>query len=132
MPITVRTDEDLVRGVLLSNYDGSTALDPFMRAAGMIVTARCAPLAYSADELIEIETWLAAHFATLPEGQLRAEQAGQARDEIAIKIDLGLDQTTYGQTAKVLDHLGGLAGLGLQRKRVTFFWAGKDPDTPPP
>lgn len=130
MAIAVRTTAAAVREILLNNYDGETDLTAFIVAAAMVVTRRCAPLAYSPDELAEIERWLAAHFATVPEGQLRGEQAGQARDDIAIKIDLGLDQTTYGQTAKVLDVLGGLAGVGEKVKKVKFFWAGKDPDVP--
>lgn len=130
MAIAVRTTAEDVQAILLNNYDGEADLTPFITAAALLVTRRCAPLAYSADELAEIERWLAAHFATVPEGQLRAEQAGQGRDEIAIKIDLALDQTTYGQTAKVLDVLGGLAGAGLPQKKVRFFWAGKDPDVP--
>lgn len=129
MPITTRTDEDAVQALLLGNYQEGTDLSPFITAAAMIVTRRLVPLAtYSADELTEIESWLAAHFATVPEGQLRAEQAGQARDDIAIKVDLGLDQTTFGQTAKVLDTEGGLAGLGEKKKKIKFFHAGKDPD----
>jgi hypothetical protein len=130
VPITVRTTPEAVQEILLNNYDGETNLEPFITAAAMVVGRRLATLAYTADELAEIERWLAAHFATVPEGQLRAEQAGQARDDIAIKIDLGLDQTTYGQTARVLDTLGGLAGVGAPQKRVKFFWAGKHPDTP--
>jgi hypothetical protein len=62
-----------------------------------------------------VELWLAAHFVAIRERQLQSEKMGDSADAYMGEVGKGLDATTYGQQAKVLDTTGALANLGKRR-----------------
>lgn len=81
------------------------------------------------DALAEIQAQLAAHFiATSREFQPEQESiGGEASVRYRGKTGKGLEATTHGQNALMLDCSGTLAALG--KKRATFkVWAHKDID----
>lgn len=62
--------------------------------------------------LKEIERWVAAHFMTSFERQAIEEKAGPVEQKFSDVFGMGLESSTYGQTAKSLDPTGKLAVLG--------------------
>lgn len=129
--MAIRTDEDKVKDVLMSDYgpksDGNLPpLDPFIRIANLMTTRAytCSVtngVALSTDELVEIETWLAAHFYVC------SDQVAQSRSEAGASMSFGgtlgegLMSSKYGQTALIIDASGCLKKLG---KRAVGMWLG--------
>ena len=112
-----RTTSALVEAII-EVYTGIT-LTPFIDAANMLVTQCCTDLTedYTAAELIQIETWLSAHFYTVKDMRAEMERAGSVQEKLQSKVDLGFDTSHYGQMAMRLDYHGGLAKLNEQIKR---------------
>lgn len=102
-------------------------LDPFIQAAVMALYGRGAYTKYNvsteADQLKILETWLGAHFTCIAYALLVEERIGDQRsvERVERKIDMGLDQTPYGQMVKVLD------SKGMFRKRLIVTWLGTIP-----
>lgn len=70
----------------------------------------------SATDLKYIEMQLAAHFVALKDPQRKSEKLGDAKDDYNVgKVDMGLNATTYGQQAILLDHTGTLASKGKRK-----------------
>ena len=76
--------------------------------------------------LAKIEMYLAAHFVALASsdsgsGSLKFEKLGDASESYDVSnLGAGLNSTSYGQTAVVLDTCGVLAGLATPMKRAEF------------
>ena len=124
-----RTTSTLVEGII-EVYTGIT-LTPFIDAANMLVTQCCTDLTddYTAAELVQIETWLSAHFYTVKDMRAEMERAGTVQEKVQSKVDLGFDTSHYGQMAMRLDYYGGLAKLNEQikkgiSKQLNFTWVG--------
>lgn len=114
----VRTTPDLVEEILEEAPDKSLA--PFIKAASRLVDRCCSSVEDYTDELLqEIETWLAAHVYCTLEPQALMQQAGSVQETVSTKVDLGLDNSRYGQFVKRLDWNGGLAALDNAVKTVT-------------
>ena len=129
-----RTTTALVEAII-EVYTGIT-LTPFIDAANMLVTEFCTDLTddYTAAELIQIETWLSAHFYTVKDMRAEMERAGSVQEELQSKVDLGFDTSHYGQMAMRLDYHGGLAKLNEQTKkgitkRLITTWVGTEKST---
>lgn len=130
-----RTTSELVEGII--EVEASIILTPFIAAANTLVTKCCTDLDedYTAAQLIQIETWLAAHFYTVREGRTIREKAGSVSEEKQSKVDLGFSTSHYGQMAMTLDYFGGLAALNETIKNGTsntvgVTWLGtEDPTT---
>lgn len=117
-----RTDATLVAGIV--EVDGTINLDPFILAANEIVTEVCAVATkedgsawHTEARLTVIETWLAAHFYCILDPRADMEHAGSVSVRYQYKVDLGLNVTTYGQQAILLDTSGGLAKLNEDLKK---------------
>lgn len=138
-----RTDAELVRGVLLNDYDGEVNpdLSPFVNEATMLVddlAARALELGIGVTEgrLQAIESNLAAHFYGMSDRPYTSRSTAGGSGSFDGKTDKGLDATLYGQKAKILDPTGFLASLGQTaeggspsvsvRPKVGGFWAGTD------
>lgn len=128
-----RTTAELVAGVI--EVDSSIPLAPFMLGATLLVTDYCTgvrgPLIpYDSERLQLIETWLAAHLYAIRDNRAASEHVGPISTSFQYKVDLGLDVTMYGQTAKMFDSNGGLAALDINtkkgRRRPTIAWLGTD------
>lgn len=116
-----RTDANTVKDILLDNYgrraDGTDpSLTVFINAATKLVdqVALCAtssgtPL--TDEELANIEGWLAAHFYVASDRQLKSKATERASASFDWKTEMGLDGSTFGQMAKLLDWTGCLASL---------------------
>ena len=113
--------------------DSDIGLDPFINAASMLVTSVLAGVDTSESDLTQIETWLAAHYYAIRAPRSSSEKAGPVAESFDVKIDLGLNQTRYGQMALSLDVTGKLAyhnrktteGLG---STPSLTWLGTGPD----
>jgi len=106
------------------NIKASLDISAFITVANLIVTAKCAPLGYTADELKEIERWLAAHFVLCNYPMTESRKLGDAWQRIVTDNALHLDLTHPGQQVQVIDYLGGLTGIAQPRRRVSVRWLG--------
>lgn len=70
----------------------------------------------STPRLDKVKTWLAAHFIKILDPQLVREEVSTLRTVFQQEVKLGLDQTRYGQQAKIIDTTLGLAMLDEQMK----------------
>jgi len=128
-----RIEQQDVENILLDQYDDDAEddLTPFIDAASSLVDALCAPLAYTEEHLIKIETWLAAHFYKVVKRQEIREEVGAVRVTYEGKVDLRLQVTEFGQQALVLDYLGGLSkannAANKPRVQVGLSYLGTDP-----
>ena len=130
-----RTTADLVKGI--AEVDDGVVLDPFIASANRLVTKVVAPVNTDADELADVETWLAAHLYHILSPQSNVDQVGSTggtvRQQYDTKVDLALNVTKYGQQAMVLDTSGALANWnatltkgGTRKLRVIYL--GKSAD----
>lgn len=129
-----RTTDALVAGII--EVDSNITLTPFIAVANTLVTKCCTDLDedYPAAELIQIETWLAAHFYTVRDMRAEYEKAGSVAQKLQSKVDLGLSTSHYGQTAMTLDYFGGLAKLNEEIKNgkvnlLVGTWLGTEKPT---
>jgi len=95
-------------------------LTPFITVANSIVTAVCINEVsdYPESQLFEIERWLSAHFYCIMRNQRKFESVGKVQQSLDSKVDLLLDQTRYGQSAKLVDYAGNLAALDNTLKDI--------------
>lgn len=86
---------------------------------------------HTLSRMDKIKTWLAAHFIKILDPQLVREEVSTLRMVYQQEVKLGLDQTRYGQQAKIIDTSGGLAAWDEQVKknsikvRTAIQWLGK-------
>ncbi len=127
-----RTYDYAVEGII--EVDADTPLAPFISAANTLVTQFCTNLTtdYTDAELLEIETWLAAHFYTVRDMRRTEERAGPVSERFQSKVDLGFNTSHYGQMAMRLDYHGGLAALDKKikegKRAPSVAWLGKEED----
>ena len=69
--------------------------------------------------LHEIEKWLSAHFVTISVRQPQRYSLGDEDISYDNELGLGLDNTMYGQQAKLLDTTGALSSLGQKKASLT-------------
>lgn len=133
--MAIRTNQVLVRGVLLKDYDTINYPDlaPFIRAASRIVdrVATCATnkgVTLSSDELTDIETWLAAHAYSMSDKPFASKSTDKASAKYSGQTGMYLEATLYGQTAVTLDPSGCLRAVAnAEGKVASGFWAGRPP-----
>jgi len=94
-------------------------IEPFIKAANIVVSEHLVGSGMGAATLKEIERWLTAHFISVKDKRPRSENIGAAQMVYETPLlGKGLDGTMYGQQVKILDSSGRLSALG--RKRVVF------------
>ncbi len=113
------------------DYDGSRDLTPFIDSASSIVdrVAACATnkgKTLSSTELELIERWLSAHLYMMSDQQYASKSTAGASASFRATGGLSLDGSTYGQTAKIVDHSGCLAAFD-KRQTAQLVWLGKAP-----
>lgn len=124
-----RTTADLVRQTIGTNPDVS--LDGFIRTANAIVTDldnRDTDGRVPAALLIEIETYLAAHFYALFDPQAQSESYG-ASATYQGQTGEGLRGTWWGQQAISMDLSGYLAEMADGVIPAKIHWLGKPAST---
>ena len=109
-------------------------VDPFITDASLFVDNTLASSGLDAATLEMIEKYLAAHFLSMLDQRIQTEAFPSGiRFNYQGKTDMGLDQTFYGQMAKVLDTSGKLTLVGLKPAQMTVFktkWDESSDDRP--
>jgi len=130
--MAIRTTSSNVKGILGSHYDsqGGPDLDPFIATATVIVdlvasNATDRMLTIASAHLEIIERWLSAHFYALSDPLYSSRSTDGASGSFQGQTGMGLDSTTYGQTAKRLDTTGFLAGMDSTAGVPRMEWLGK-------
>src|SRR5512145_1460222 len=108
--------------------DVSIDLAPFISVANELVTEKCVASGYTDERLELIERWLAAHFYCTRDPRPTREQAGPVSQSLQSVVDLGLNNSHYGQTAMLLDSAGNLRNLNKGQKTASVTWLGNEDD----
>lgn len=108
--MALRVTEGEVKKLMRTGLDESD-ITPHLKSANMLVTNACAGAGYGADELAQIELWLAAHFVSVTDPAVSREKIGESDTVYHGKTDMGLDHTPYGQQVKMLDYKGKLVAI---------------------
>lgn len=117
MPVRVTAEE--VKDILDTELSNSR-IEAFIDSANVIITRLLGSANLGNDLLKKIELWLSAHYIKAnTDRQAIEEEAGPARQRFSDVFDVGLDSTTYGQTAKTLDPTGSLASM--DKKRINLI-----------
>jgi hypothetical protein len=108
-----RTTVEDVLEILDDSTIDETILEGYINSANIFVTAQLAGKSLSSDLLKEIERWMTAHMvASTRERQIKKAGAGGGVEvEYTGYWSTGLNGTTYGQTAVLLDTSGTLTAL---------------------
>lgn len=124
-----RTSEDRVRSII--DNDTNIDVSPFIRPAGLLtdkISSNDADSLLTVADLIEIETFLAAHFYAYRDQLLSSKSTGGASGSFQGQTGMYFEYTPYGQMALLMDVTGYLSGLQLQakdgRKKVAMYWLG--------
>ena len=124
-----RTTEDAVRAII----DNTTTIDmtPFIRIANLLVTkvdSADENSLLSTSDLVELETWLAAHFYAHRDQLLQNKSTSGASGGFQGQTGMFFSSTQYGQTALMLDVTGYLSSLQQMaqngRKKAQMIWLG--------
>lgn len=128
----VRSTTTNVRTILGNNYDGSTDLTAVLASASVLVdqVVACAAkkkISLSDDQLLQMETNLAAHLYARQDPFYQSRSTGGASGSFQGQTGMGLDATHYGQTAKMFDTSGCLSAIGKGNQVLQSLWLGKPP-----
>lgn len=117
-----RTSAALIGGII--EVETGVSLDPFIKAAAILVDKVAAKNILSKETLKVIETWLAAHFYCMRDPRTVSEKAGQVQASYQSKVDLFLSNSNYGQQAIVLDTTGTLRAINAGVRPARLLWLG--------
>ncbi len=100
-------------------------INAMVKAAENIIVTHIDPLN---DPLVtgavrdSIKTWLGAHFCSIRDSETKEESADGVRTVFRGKTEMGLDFTSYGQQAQLIDPTGKLSNLagGVKKLRYKF------------
>lgn len=127
-----RTNPELVKGVLLADYDGASDLGAFIDTAAELVADVEVCIARQGSSLTEtrlelLERWLAAHCYCCSDQPYLLRKTQSAMGKFQGETKQGLTGTKYGQMALNLEPSGCLAAAadGTQRKTAGGYWLGK-------
>jgi len=129
-----RTSKEAVSDII--EVDTDLAIRPFIQTASVVVDwldSVDTDNELSAAELLEIETWLAAHFYAHRDQLFASKTTGRASATFQGKTGMGLSSTIYGQTAMFLDSTGQLAKRSKEaelggRRIASLTWMGTEPE----
>lgn len=101
-------------------------INAMLEIAENIIVARIDPLS---DPLVtssvrdNIKVWLGAHFASIRDSESKEESADGIRTVFRGKTEMGLDFTSYGQQAQIIDPTGKLTNLARGTKSLNFHFS---------
>jgi len=133
-----RTTADNVEAII--DIDSGISLTPFIEVANALVTEVCSAVTDSDDTLVYddtrlelIERWLAAHFYHIRDPKPSREEVDDVSVTYRSIVEVGFNNTHYGQMAIRIDTNGGLARLDSSIKSgksasVSLSWLGKTRD----
>ena len=115
--MALRTSAPEVCAIIETDLDADAVL-PFIIPASALVDEHLAGFtpAISDGLLLQIETYLAAHFLALFDPRAESESADGVRFKYEGKTDMALDSSKYGQMAQVLDPSGRLKQLSKDNR----------------
>jgi len=117
--MAVRVTEAEVEEII--DIDSSLSTTAFITAANALVTAVCVDSSLTTTLLKEIERWVSAHFIAMSKDPRAVkEKAGPISTDFGFKQEIGLKNTTYGQTAINLDISGALGQLAKGTTKAIF------------
>ncbi len=130
-----RTTVDQVEAII--EIDSGISLTPFIEVANALVTECCSAavdsdgaLVYDATRLELIERWLSAHFYHIRDPKASREEVDDVASTFRSSVDLGFNNTHYGQMSMRIDTNGALSRLDNSSKNgksntVGLDWLGK-------
>lgn len=131
--MAVRTTSSAVTAVLGPAYKTLPDLTPFIETASVVIDDVLAPLNVLTDERLElIERWLSAHMLHQALPRVESQQVDVLMQRFKSKVELGFNNSDYGQTAMRLDPTGTLAALNAQSnsgagtRTIKGTWLGDD------
>ena len=127
-----RTTIAAVQGILLTDYNGTSSLQPFIDTATLVVD-RANELAAEEDVVLSaallemMERWLAAHFYCCSDKPYESRAVKGSSAKFAGKTAMYFEATLYGQMAMRLDTSGSLQSIGGAEQRIlTAVWLGEE------
>lgn len=98
-----------------------TNIDPFINSASLIVDGYLLSKGLSDEILKQIELYIAAHLLSLKDPRTKSVRVDVLSESYQGQWGLGLNGTSYGQTAILLDSSGTLGALTKNGKITTSF-----------
>lgn len=120
--MTIRTSVVEVRELITLNVEDAVIEHNYIKTANVIVDTYLATSTLSTAVLIEIEKYLATHFAALSAegGGVIGESMTGASSQLANIYSAGFNSTRFGQMAISLDFTGTLSSLGNTKLKAIF------------
>jgi hypothetical protein len=118
-----RATSSEVVGVMSNEVPAGTDLSTFISVASCIIADNLDETLFNDDTLKNIEIYLAAHFSALKYKNAIETQMGgtnSARDKFGYPLGKGLELTTYGQMAIMLDFSKALGSLSSTKNKVSL------------
>lgn len=114
----------------------SPQIDAMINTADNLVTIHIDPLAdtrVTSAVRDDIVMWLAAHFCAIRDRRVKDEGGDGVRFTYEGKTGMGLDYTSYGQQAKMIDPTGKLGKISLDKrsKLATYLSSPRAESTDP-
>lgn len=106
--MALRTTSADVLAIMDTNLTESQ-VNPFLTMANLMVDNKLLSAGLSSATLVQVEKFLAAHFACIISPYAIEETIGPAKDKTGYKGGEGLKATPYGETAMMLDTSGSLS-----------------------
>lgn len=118
------TEVKAVKQTALTNEQ----VTPYLRAANVLVTAKLSGQGYAAEELKEIEIWLAAHMVCAVDPDIATENTDGTGVTYDGRTSEGLGSSRYGQNVMLLEYQGILkrAMEGKPRAAIRAYGAAVD------
>jgi hypothetical protein len=108
-----RVSESDVRDIMPDSELQDEDVTPFLTGANLIVTQQLGGSGLPDALLAEIERWVAAHFVSAKDKQVRSESIGGVTQSYQTgNAASGLGTTVYGERALLMDPTGRLARMG--------------------
>lgn len=120
-----RVTEEQVREIIPTS--ALVSIKPFIDAANALtdyVSSQDSQNLLNSALLIQIEKYLAAHFYEARDPQYDEKKTGDASSVFQGEWGMGLDRTSWGQNAKMLDVTGTLRSISKGVVRVSMDWLG--------
>lgn len=111
--MALRTNASDVLAIMSTNLT-ETQVAPFLTMASLMVDNKLSTSGLGTSTLVQIEKFLAAHFACIVSPYAIEETIGPAKDKTGYKGGEGLKATPYGETAIMLDTSGSLSRSALK------------------
>lgn len=127
--MAIRTTVEKIQDVITTNP--GISLDQSMATATALVdhiVSKDTGSILNDALLVEIETYLAAHFYALRDPQYMSQSRGKASAQFMLgEVGSGLKATVWGAQAIALDLTGVLGSISNGKKKLKLTWLGMTP-----